>query len=133
MFSFLISIMRQFNIIAKNKVGCLADIIELVAKENINLKSIITEGEEGHAKIKIITDNEDITRKLLKQNNINFHEHEIVPARILDKPGELAKLSRAISNLNIDIKSVHLLDRDKGTVHIAFRVNDLEKAKELLK
>lgn len=125
--------MRQFEISVENKIGCLADVTDILAQAKINLKAIATDNKEKHGVIKIVTDNEEITRQVLKDADMDFREHEIVPVRLLDKPGELSKVARAMHNLDINIESVFLMDRDQGTAHIAFKVDDLKKARELLK
>ncbi len=125
--------MRQFEIAVENKIGCLADVTDILAQAKINLKAIATDNKDTHGVIKIVTDDDDGTRQVLKEAGFDYREHEIVPVRVLDKPGELSRVARAMSNLNIDIESVFLMDRDQGTAHIAFKVDDLAKARELLK
>ena len=97
----------------------------------LNIKAISTELKDGIGIIKLVTDNEDITRQTLTNARLDFSEYEIVPVRLKDKPGELARLSRALAELNVDIESVFLLNRDGGTSELAFKVNDLKKAKDL--
>ena len=125
--------MRQFEISVENKIGALANLTDALAQARVNLKAIATDSKDGAGLIKIVTDDEEITRDILKQTGFEFREHEIVPVRVLDKPGELAKVAKAMHNLNINVESVFLMDRDKGTAHIAFKVDDLKKARELLK
>ena len=83
--------------------------------------------------IKIVTDDEETTREVLTDAGYDFKEHEIVPVRLLDKPGELAKVAKAMSTFKINVESIFLMDREKGAAMIAFKVDDLKKAKELLK
>ncbi|MDD5416484.1 MAG: hypothetical protein PHU12_00750 [Candidatus Aenigmarchaeota archaeon] len=125
--------MRQFEISVENKIGALAYVSDSLAKACINIKAISTDSRGNQGIIKIVTDDEESTRDLLKLSGFDFKEHEIVPVKLLDKPGELAKVARAMSNLNINIESVFLMDREKGAVQIAFKVDDLAKAKDLLK
>ena len=125
--------MRQFEISVENKIGCLAKVTNALSMGRINLKAIATDNKETGGVIKIVTDDEEVTRDILKEAGFEFKEHEIVPVRLMDKPGEMAKVAKAMSNLNINIESVFLMDRDQGTAHIAFKVDDLQKAKELLK
>ncbi len=125
--------MRQFEISVENKIGCLADVTDILAQSRVNIKAIATDNKEGIGLVKIVTDDEEVTRDVLKEAGFDFKEHEIVPVRLLDKPGEMAKVAKAMSNLNINIESVFLMDRNQGTAHMAFKVDDLKKAKELLK
>ncbi|MBU3905294.1 MAG: ACT domain-containing protein [Nanoarchaeota archaeon] len=125
--------MRQFEISVANKIGCLATVTDVLAQSRVNIKAIATDTKESGGVIKIVTDDEEVTRDALKDAGLEFREHEIVLVHLLDKPGEIAKVARAMSNLNINIESVFLMDRDQGTAHVAFKVDDLIKAKELLK
>lgn len=125
--------MRQFEVWVENKVGMLAEVAEILAKNRINIRGVATEAKNDKGIIKLVTDDEDATRRALTDAGMNFKEFEIVPARLRDQPGELAKISRALANLGVDIQSVFLLGKDHGTTEIAFKVSDLKKAREILR
>lgn len=124
--------MRQFEITAGNRVGRLAEVCELISNVGVNIRAVSTEDKEDAGVIKLITDDENLTRNILSNSGLEFKEFEIVSAKLRDKPGELAKVAKALANLDIDIQSVFLLERKKGAVEFAFKVSDLKKAKEIL-
>ena len=124
--------MRQFEIVVENRVGALADVCEVLSRANINLKAISTELKEGIGIIKVVTDDEERTKRALENAQMDFNEYEIVKATLRDKPGEITRLTRALANLNIDIESVFLMDKKEGTSELAFKVNDLKKARSIL-
>jgi len=124
--------MRQFEIVVENRVGALADVCEVLSRANINLKAISTELKEGIGIIKVVTDDEERTKRALENAQMDFNEYEIVKATLRDKPGEISRLTRALANLNIDIESVFLMDKKEGTSELAFKVNDLKKARSIL-
>ena len=124
--------MRQFEITAENRVGRLAEVCELISNVGVNIRAVSTEDKENAGVIKLITDDENLTRSILSNSGLEFKEFEIVSAKLRDRPGELAKLAKALANLDIDIQSVFLLEREKGAVEFAFKVSDLKKAKEIL-
>jgi len=125
--------MRQFEVLVDNKAGKLADVCEVIAKAGINIRAVSTENKNGKGLIRLVTDNEDLTRDALIKAKMNFKEFEIIPARLMDRPGELAKVARALANLKIDIHSIFLLGKDNGTTEVAFKVSDIKKAKEILR
>ena len=125
--------MRQFEIKVDNRVGKLAEVCEIIARANVNIKAISTEDKDGFGIIKLITENENLTRETLNVAQLNYKEFEIISARLRDKPGELAKVSRALTNIGVDIQSVFILGKDKGTTELAFKVSDLKKAREILR
>jgi hypothetical protein len=125
--------MRQFEITVENKVGKLSDVCGIICNIGVNIRAISTEDKNGTGVIKLITDDENLTRSVLGNSGLNYKEFEIVSAKLRDRPGELAKVAKALANLNIDIQSVFLLEREKGAVEFAFKVNDLKRAREILK
>ncbi|MBU5557527.1 MAG: ACT domain-containing protein [Candidatus Aenigmatarchaeota archaeon] len=125
--------MRQFEVVIENRIGALADVCEVLARAKVNIKAISTELRDGIGIIKVITDDEDVTRKALGNAQLDFSEYEIIPVRLMDRPGELARLARSLANLGIDIESVFMTNRDAGTAEIAFKVSNLNEARKLLK
>lgn len=125
--------MRQFEIVIENKVGALADVCEALARARLNVRAIATELRDGIGVIKVVTDDEGATRLALQNAQLDFNEYEIVPVKLIDKPGELARLARGLANIGIDIESVFMINRDAGTAEIAFKVNNLGEAKKILR
>ncbi|HLE07880.1 MAG TPA: hypothetical protein VI933_04675 [archaeon] len=124
---------RQFEVTIQNKIGALADVSEALAKSRVNIKAISTEIKDvGLGVIKLITDDEQATRKTLSLGDFEFDEYDVVPIRLMDKPGELARLSRGLANLGVDIESVFILHKENGFTEVALKVNDLAKARKLL-
>ena len=124
--------MRQFEIKIHSKIGSLADVCEAISNIGVGIRAIATEEKGKHGIVKMITEHEDLTREALNMAGFDFNEYEVIPAKVLDKPGELAKLSRALSSININIQSIFLLNRDKGVAEIAFKVDNLSEARRIL-
>ena len=125
--------MHQFEVHVQNKVGALAEVAEVLANSMVNIISVATEDRgEGLGIIKLVVDDEKTARKALKLAGFDFDEYEIIGIRLLDKPGELAKLSRALANMGVDIQSVFVLNKDKGYTELALKVSDLGKVKKFI-
>jgi len=124
---------RQFEITVQNRIGALADVSEALAKSKINIRAISTEVKDaGLGVIKVITDDERATRKVLTMHDLEFDEYDVVPVKLIDRPGELARLTRGLANLGVDIESVFVLHKENGFTEIVLKVNDLAKARKLL-
>ncbi len=124
---------RQFEITVQNKIGALADVSEALARTKINIRAISTEVKDaGLGVIKVIKEDEHATRKVLSARDFEFDEYDVVPVRLIDRPGELARLSRGLANLGVDIESVFVLHKENGFTEIALKVSDLAKARKLL-
>ncbi len=124
--------MRHFEVHIENKPGSLANICETLARNAINILAIST---DGSGVIRVVTEDENSTRDILKKNNFRFDEAEILPVRLIDRPGELGKVARQLAKANVNVDAVYILDKDKEnkTTEVALKVNDLKKAREVLK
>jgi hypothetical protein len=102
--------MKQFNIHVQDEVGTLARLCE--ALSTINIRSISTEIRgDGNAVIRLVTTDDIGTKNALLNKDLKFNEEEIFVLDALDKPGELAKLTKLIADSGVDIRSFYLLDR----------------------
>lgn len=123
--------MKQFDVYVTKKVGALADICELLARSAINIRAISTDGNT----VRLVTEDEKTTMDVLKKARLNFTDSDILSVRLIDRPGELAKVARVLAREGISIESVYILDRDKerGETEIALKVDNLAKARKMLK
>lgn len=120
--------MRQFDINIKNKPGALAAVCDVIAKGGINIKAISSEMGDSSSIIKIVTDDETATRKVLQDSRISFNEYEIIGIELIDRPGELARLTKALAEYGVNIESIYLLDKRKDITKLAVKVDHLANA-----
>lgn len=64
---------------------------------------------------------------------LEFSERNLLVAKLQDKPGELARVSRELAKAGINIDASYMLDKDSKHVHVALAVSDEQKAKNILK
>ncbi|HKZ45262.1 MAG TPA: ACT domain-containing protein [archaeon] len=121
--------MNEFTIYVKNKPGALAMVCDILYKNGVNIESLATEGTREDGTIKMITNDVNTTRRALDDEKMQYTVEEILVAKVLNRPGELSKLTRKIAEANISIISIYLLGEGK----FALRVDNAEKAKEVLK
>ena len=79
--------LRQFEIKVEDKIGKLADVCEIVAKAGVNIRAIATDDKDGWGIIKLITEDDDLTRQALKVASAEFKEFQVAGATLRDKPG----------------------------------------------
>lgn len=139
--------MKEFNIYVQNKAGALAEVCEALAKRGVNIIAISTEsvsktervgkgltrGKMATALIRVVTSDEATTKSALEAGGIPYSETEILPLRLIDRPGELAKVTRKFSDAGVWIESVYILGSEDGKTGVAFTVDNLSKAREALK
>ncbi|MEM3412000.1 MAG: ACT domain-containing protein [archaeon] len=125
--------MKQITLKIKNEPGALADLCGALGDKGVNIISIFAGALDSEGLVYIITEDEKTTEKILRDKKINYRSEEIIELKILDRPGELAKVARLLAFERINIQSIFLLSKEKGVVTLALRTDDLEKTKEVLK
>lgn len=125
--------MRQFDIYTYDLQKGLAVVTEILARNAVNIKAISTEDSHEHILIKVVTDDEKTAKKSLDKERVNYKEKEILGIELTDRPGELAKLTKKLSQANVKIESIYILGKEKGKTEVALGVSEIERAKIALK
>jgi hypothetical protein len=124
--------MKQFSIEIKNRVGELAKVTELMAEHAINIVAIASEGAGAKPVIRIVTEDQASTRKALARSGRDFSEQDIIVVKMLDRPGELAKMARRLAREGINVDSIYIFGKARGMTEIALAVDDHKSAKKVL-
>ena len=124
--------MKELTVVAPDRVGLIADISEALAKNSINIESLSVETTNDTAIIRLSTNDEKSTRKVLEESGFSALTSEKVLCRLKDKPGELARISRMLANENISIENIDVLAEKKGEKIVAIKTDDNAKAMKLL-
>jgi len=124
---------KEIVIIAKDRVGLLADISAILAQNNINIESVSVEVVKGKAVMRMSTSGEKKAINLLKKAKYEVISSDVVVVKLADQPGQLSKIARILADAGMNIENVHLLFKAGGKVFIAIKAEDHGKAAELLK
>src|SRR5512137_823395 len=98
---------REFSVKLANKSGELARMTEILQKDNVNIRSISTEPKAEV--VRIVTSDPEKTRKSLSRSNMQFSERNLLVAKLEDKPGELARVSKVLAKEGINIEAAYML------------------------
>lgn len=100
-------------------------------KDGVNIRTVST---ELHAEVvRIVTSDPEKSRQSLSRSGMEFSERNLLVAKLEDKPGELARVSRALAKEGINIDAAYMLDKNSSHVHVALAVSDEDKARNILK
>jgi len=121
--------MEEFAVQVENKPGSLSKVSEILAKSGINIEGMATEITENKGLIKIITNDANTTREALKKARLSFKVENVIVVEVINRPGELFKLTKKMANEKINIESIYMI----GSERFAIRVDNIGKAKLVLK
>ena len=123
---------QQFIVQLANQPGALATLSEVLAGRGVDLRAIGGGGigEMGH--IILTTADDDTTRDVLQEGGYTFIEGESILTEVDDRPGGMARVSRALADAGINVYGHLFLGRWGDRAMFAFVVDDAEKARPIL-
>ena len=126
--------MQRIIVNVKNEVGILAELTSLLADQGINIIGIDAEGSDESGVIVITTEDEDHHDALWHIANSGFKaiSDESLVIRLRDEPGALAKVADRFRRNNINILSLHIVNRTEGFTTVSVSADDLETARRLV-
>jgi hypothetical protein len=123
---------NQFVVQLKNEPGSMASLAEVLAARGVDLRAIGGGGigESGH--VIMTTADDDTTRAVLEEGAYEYIEGESILAEVDDKPGGMARLSRALADAGVNIYGHLFLGRWGDRAMFAFVVDDPDRARPIL-
>jgi len=123
---------QQFIVQLDNQPGALATLSEALAERGVDLRAIGGGGigEIGH--IILTTADDDAARAVLQAGGYTFIEGESILTEVDDRPGGMARVSRALADAGINVYGHLFLGRWGDRAMFAFVVDDAEKARPIL-
>ena len=126
--------LKQISIFSENKPGRLQKITKVLAEAKVNILAINIASSNGFGVLKFIVDNHELAHQKLQQKGFTVSLNEVLAIELVDKPGGLYEVAAILSKKRINIENAYVLilgSRKKA--YLIVDVNDIEKAKKLLK
>ncbi len=128
-------IMKELVIVTKDRVGLLADISEALGKGKVNIESVSADVVGKNAVVRLMVSDDKKGNVALTKAGFKPVSEDTVVITLDDRPGELSRAARILSEAGVGMTNVFHLSKEKGKALVALRVQpeDLMKAKKLLK
>ena len=92
---------------APDRVGLLTDIADRLLGHGVNVLALRGYEEDGMATVLVYADDSRLAYKALQDLDGETGDAPAIIARVPNRPGELAAITRALSNADIDITQVY--------------------------
>lgn len=122
----------QFSVMVENRAGQLAELIECIGREGINIRGIMVAESGGYAEIRFVVNDPVRTERVLKENGHRFWTSPLIAVEMPDRPGTLHRVACILANDAVNIHYVYPLLCKTPHAVVVFRVNENEKAIDLL-
>ena len=123
---------NQFVVQLKNEPGAMASLAEALATRGVDLRAIGggSIGDSGH--VIMTTADDDTTKAVLDESGYVYIEGESLVTEVDDRPGGMARLSRALADAGVNIHGHLFLGRWGDRAMFAFVVDKPDVARPIL-
>jgi len=121
----------QISVFVKNRVGMLNELCTALSAANINIRGLSTVVESDWAIVGLIVDDTNKTKEVLHKQNLNFAESTVLTVPMDNKPGQIAKITKKLSEQHINIVHASLTAEGERCL-LVLMTTDNNKANEIL-
>jgi len=116
---------QDFMVMLPNRPGVLANLSSRMEKAGITIEGISGTQYQDKVVLHLLFDKEDEASALLRKNKITIMStREVLVVEIVDKPGELGKITQKMANAEVNIDFVYLATKSR----LVLGVDDPEAA-----
>ncbi len=124
----------QISIFLENRSGGLADVIDVLAKNEIDIKALALADMADFGILRLIVDDPDRTRGVLKEAGFTVDKTRVVAVEVPDRPGGLRDTLNALRRSGINVEYMYSAARRSGERAIViFRFDELGRALDALR
>ena len=119
----------QVSVFLENRTGGLADVVDVLAKNAIDIHAVTLADMSDFGILRIIVDDAEQAKKVLKAAGFTAEKTRVVAVEVPDRPGGLAEMLAALRRQGINVEYMYSAARRKGESAIVIvRVDEIAKA-----
>ena len=120
---------RMFvSVTCNDKPGELGKICQNLANAGINIEGFASTA----GNVRLLTSDSRKTIDTLKKQGYDCKEVEVFQLRLSNRPGELARVGKALGDANVNIDNAFGFASSQATGDVFVRVNDVKKATPII-
>lgn len=120
--------MTEFIVNMENRPGRLASLTEALAAFGVNIEALAAYGHDGDSTVRLITSDAATTRRVLEEAALQHEEHTVLTVQLPHRPGELARITRMLADVGINIDALYVLRANPDGIELAISVDQPETA-----
>ena len=120
---------QQLSVFIENKPGRMAEVTEVLAEANIDIRAISVADTRDFGILRVIVDKPKEAVEALKAHGMTVTLTKVIAVGIDD----FSKAVRLLSNEGFDVEYMYaFISRDKGKAYVIIRLDNGQKAAEAL-
>ena len=127
----LSTMLEEIIVTVDDEPGSLARIGEILGAARVNIETLSAFTYNGMGVVHLIVDDGDDAAEILRQNEFKVEgTRSVLTATLDDRPGELGRYCRKMTQAGVDISTAYVMKKDSGEAELIFAVDDLEAAQK---
>jgi hypothetical protein len=123
--------LEEIVVAVDDRPGLLADIGELLGAAGVNIETLGAYDHHDFGVIHIVVDDGEDASEILSANGFKVEmTRPVLTTTLDDRPGELGRYCRKLSEAGVMISSAYVAKREGGETEVIFAVDDLDAALE---
>lgn len=124
---------KQISIFIENKPEALAELTEVLAKNEINLRALSLADSSDFGIARIIVDNADVTAKILTDNGFVVKATPVIGVEIPDNAGSLNHILTILAKAGRNIEYMYgFTGKKSNQAYMIIRCTDNDKTEKVL-
>lgn len=125
--------MKQLTVFIENREGRIEKVTDILAKNNINIVCLTLADTSEYGMLRMIVSEPDRAKQVLKDADFSARLTEVLAIRLEQNYGMLAKLTKSMSQKDINIEYMYTLNCSKEEGAIIIKCTDKDKALDAVK
>jgi hypothetical protein len=126
-------ITKEFIVLVEDRPSTLGEVCRALADREVNILALQSSPIGGKSVTRFIVDNPKIAKAVLDSERLTYVETEIVQAKILHRPGEIARLAFRLGEAHVSINYAYCgLEPGTNAPLVFFGVADVGNAARIL-
>ena len=123
---------RQIIVIVPDHPGALAEVTAALAKGEVNIETIDGRLAGEFGVITLTTSDDDAALHALLEADLRAVTSDSIVFHLEDRPGALAGVAQLFSQHQVNVRTIHIVNRLAGYAIVAVTTDDDELARSLL-
>ncbi len=124
---------KQISVFVENKAGKLAELTEYLHQQDIDMRALSIAETQDFGIVRMIVDDAYKTSCILKEAGYVVSITPVLAVEMPDEPGSLFRILQTLGEGGINLEYMYaFLTRKEATAYMVLRVEDNEKAAEVL-
>jgi len=120
---------QQLSIFLENQSGRLAEVMDVLAKAEINIRALSLADTSEFGVLRLLADKPAEARAALRAQGFQAQITEVSAVEVPDRPGALSRVLNAFHAAGVDVEYMYaFVGRPRQGAVMIFRLSDPEKA-----